>query len=352
MSGAAPAAVVTSGSYAPYRDDWLALHTEPALEPDLPIVDAHHHLWDAPRPKYMYEDMRRDIAASGHNVVATVHVDCRSMYRQDGPAELRSVGEVEFVNGVAAMAASGAYGTTRACAGIVGFGALHLGARARPVLEALVQAGGARFKGVRQISAWDDDPRLAPPNAERPPGLLADRTFREGFALLAPLGLRFDAWLYQTQIPELTDLARAFPETPIVLDHAGTPVGIGRYAGRRRELFGPWKNAIVELASCPNVSIKLGGLGMIVGGFGFNERERPPTSVELAEAWKPYVETCIEAFGASRCMFESNFPPDRATCSYGVLWNAFKRMAAGASTEEKAALFAGTAQRFYGLFAR
>jgi len=341
--------VVTSGSYAAYRDDWLALHGEAALEPELPIIDAHHHIWDAPRPRYMFDELHRDLQHSGHSVLGTVYVDCRSMYRSEGPPELRCVGEVEFANGVAAMGASGAYGVSRVCAGIVGFGSLQLGARARPVLEAQMAAGGSRFKGVRHISAWDADPAVAPPHPDRPPGLLADKTFREGFALLSGLGLRFDAFLYQTQIPELTDLARAFPETPIVLDHAGTPLGIGRYAGRREELFGDWSAAIAELASCPNVSIKLGGLGMIVGGFGFNERSRPPTSQELAQAWAPYIHTCIEAFGSQRCMFESNFPPDRASCSYGVIWNAFKRMVAGASPDEKADLFARSADRFYDL---
>jgi predicted TIM-barrel fold metal-dependent hydrolase len=344
-----PTGVVTSGSYAGYRNDWLALHEEEALEPERAIIDAHHHIWDSPRPRYMFDDLLGDVKAARHNVLATVYVDCRSMYRSDGPGELRSVGEVEFANGIAAMGASGAYGTTRFCAGIVGFGSLHLGARARPVLEALMLAGSSRLKGVRQISAWDADPQLASRNPDRPPGLLADRTFREGFALLGPLGLRFDAWLYQTQIPELTDLARAFPDTPIVLDHAGTPIGIGRYAGRRDELFAAWKRAIGDLATCPNVSIKLGGLGMIVGGFGLDERDRPPTSLELVEAWKPYIETCIETFGSRRCMFESNFPPDRATCSYGVIWNAFKRMVAGASDEEKTDLFARSADRFYDL---
>ena len=341
--------MATSGSYAAYRNDWLALHHEEALDPERPIIDAHHHIWDSPRPRYMLEDMLGDLNAARHNVVATVYVDCRSMYRADGPSELRCVGEVEFANGVAAMGASGAYGKTRVCAGIVGFGALHLGVRAQPVLEALVLAGGSRLKGVRHISAWDADPALGLPNPDRPPGLLADKAFREGFALLRPLGLRFDAFLYQTQISELTDLARAFPDTPIVLDHAGTPLGIGRYAGRREELFVDWKTAIADLSSCPNVAIKLGGLGMVVGGFGFNTRHRPPTSLELSEAWKPYIETCIEAFGSRRCMFESNFPPDRATCSYGVIWNAFKRMVAGGSEDEKADLFARTADRFYDL---
>ena len=341
--------VVTSGSYAAYRDDWLNLHQEPAIEPELPIIDAHHHIWEAPRPRYMFEELHRDLSESGHRVAATVFVDCRSMYRKDGPAQMQCVGEVEFANGVAAMGASGVYGDTRICAGIVGFGSLHLGSRARPVLEALMQAGGSRLKGVRHISAWDVDPQLAPPHPDRPPRLLSQPAFREGFALLSELGLRFDAFLYQTQIHELTDLARTFPDTPIVLDHAGTPLGIASYSGRRSELFIAWHQAIKDLAACPNVSMKLGGLGMIVGGFGFHERDHPPTSQELAQAWEPYIHACIEAFGTQRCMFESNFPPDRATCSYGVIWNAFKRMTFGASAEEKSDLFARSAERFYGL---
>lgn len=340
---------VTSGSYARYRNDWLALHDEEVLDPDLPIVDAHHHVWDAPRPRYMFEELQADVAGTGHHIIATVYVDCRSMYRADGPLEFRSVGEVEFANGVAAMGASGVYGKTRLCAGIVGFGALHRGASCEPLLQALMRAGGERFKGVRHISAWDPDPVVAPPNPDRPPGLLSDPRFREGFARLAPLGLRFDAFLYQTQIGELTDLARAFPETPIVLDHAGTPLGIGAYAGRRQELYAQWRRDMLALARCPNVCVKLGGLGMIVGGFGFNERPRPPSSEELAHAWRPYIEPLIEAFGSHRCMFESNFPPDKASCSYKIIWNTFKRLAAGAGAQEKSDLFAGTASRFYDL---
>jgi predicted TIM-barrel fold metal-dependent hydrolase len=341
--------VVTSGSYAGYRNDWLAMHQEEALDPGQLIIDAHHHIWDSPRPRYMFDDMLGDLQAVRHKVVATVYVDCRSMYRCDGPIEMRSLGEVEFANGVAAMAASGVYGDVRVCAGIVGFGALHLGGRAQQVLEALQRAGGPRFKGVRQVSAWDADPDVSIPNPDRPPRLLYDKTFRAGFALLRPLGLSYDAYLYQTQISELTDLARAFPDTPIVLDHVGTPLGIGRYAGRREELFVDWKRAIIELSKCSNVHIKLGGLGMIVGGFGFNMLDRPPTSSQLAQAWMPYIETCIEAFGSGRCMFESNFPPDRASCSYGVIWNAFKRIVSAASSDEKADLFARTANRFYDL---
>ncbi len=346
--GGAVPSVPISGSYADYRADWLAMHVEEVIDPARPIVDAHHHVWDLPRPKFMFEELHGDVS-TGHNILSTVYVDCRSMYRSDGPVEMRSLGEVEFANGVAAQSASGLYGPARLCAGIVGNGALNLGARARPVLEALLRAGGDRFKGVRQVSAWDADPAVSKPIPGRPPGLLLDKTFREGFACLAPLGLSFDAFLFQPQIPELTDLARAFPETAIVLDHVGTPLGVGTYAGRKAELFSAWKTSMAELATCPNVWVKLGGLGMIVAGFDFHTRSRPPASVELAEAWRPYIETAIELFGPSRCMFESNFPPDKGTCSYVVLWNAFKRIVANASEDAKTDLFCRSASRFYRL---
>ena len=271
------------------------------------------------------------------------------MYRADAPPEMRSVGETEFVNGIAAMSASGIYGPTRACAGIVGFADLSLGERVRDIFEAHLAAGGNRFRGIRHIVAWDaseDIPRSYP---NPPEGLLRDAVFRRGFAQLAPLGLTFDAWLYHPQLPELLDLARAFPGTTIVLDHAGGPLGIGPYRQRHAEVFDRWKRAITDLAHCPNTVVKLGGLGMRTGMFDFHARATPPSSVALAAAWRPYVETCIEAFGPARCMFESNYPVDGVTCSYAVLWNAFKRLASGASAAEKVALFEDTARRVYRL---
>ena len=259
------------------------------------------------------------------------------------------VGEVEFVNGVAAMSASGAYGPTRACDGIVGTADLRAGTEVKAVLEAEIRAGGGRFRGIRQVSAWDADANIMRPMPSRPQGLLSEKTFREGFACLAPLNLSFDAFLLHPQLPELIDLARAFPETRIVLDHVGGPIGIGSYSSRRDEVFRDWQTSIRKLAKCDNVSVKLGGLGMRLAGFDFHARERPPSSEALAEAWQPYIETCIEAFGPRRSMFESNFPPDKGTCSYAVLWNAFKRLTAKYSDAEKAAMFAGTAAAFYRL---
>jgi L-fuconolactonase len=339
---------------------------EPILDPDLPIIDPHHHLWYVPeavraamdpqanpffhvrraKPRYLLEELLADLG-SGHRVVATVFVECHSMHRASGPQAMRPVGEVEFVNGIAAASASGAYGPVRACAGIVGHADLRLGEAVEAVLAAEIQAGGGRFRGVRQASQSDPDAALAPVSS--PPGLLMDPAFRAGFSRLAPLGLSFDAFLYEPQLPELVDLARAFPETPIVLNHTGTPLGIGRYAGTQRERFGAWADNIRALAALPNVVAKLGGLGMPVCGFESFRADPQATSEALAREWGPYFETCIEAFGAERCMFESNFPTESGTCSYPVLWNTFKRVAQGASADEKRALFFGVAERVYRL---
>jgi predicted TIM-barrel fold metal-dependent hydrolase len=337
-----------SGLFADPREDWLALHSEEVLDAALPIVDPHHHLWDRGDQRYLIEEMAADIA-SGHNVVATVYVDCRSMYRSCGPEAFRPVGEVEFANGVAAMSASGAYGKALICAGIVSHVNLLLGDGARAVLEAEIAAGNGRFRGIRHSSAWDADLSVAGMYATRPKGLLLDSAFRKGFACLAPLDLSFDAWLFHPQLDEFTDLACAFPDTRIILDHCGGPVGIGSYAGRREEIFAAWKASIRQAAKCPNVQVKLGGLAMRLLGFDFHERPRPPSSEEAASAWRPYIETCIDAFGPERCMFESNFPPDKGQCSYQVIFNAFKRIAAQYSEAEKTALFSGTAARVYRL---
>jgi predicted TIM-barrel fold metal-dependent hydrolase len=337
-----------SGLYADPREDWLAQYTEEVIDPQRPIVDPHHHLWDRGGQRYLIEEIAADIA-SGHNIIATVYVEARSMYRAGGPEALRPVGEVEFANGAAAMSASGGYGPAAICTGIVGHVNLLLGEAARPVLEAEIAAGNGRFRGIRHSSAWDADPNVAHMYATRPKGLLLDATFRKGFACLAPLGLSFDAWLFHPQIGELTDLARAFPDTKIVLDHCGGPIGLGRYANRREEIFPVWKGSILEIAKCPNVVVKLGGLAMRLLGYDFHERPMPPSSEEAAAAWRPYIETCIEAFGPERSMFESNFPPDKGQCSYQVIFNAFKRLAAQYSEPEKTALFSKTAAGFYRL---
>jgi len=326
---------------------WQAATPEEVIEPARRIVDPHHHMWLRPPEAYQLPELMAELN-SGHDVRATVFVQNNAMYRAAGPVPMQPVGETEYVNGVAAMSASGLFGSQRLCAGIVGFADLRLGAEIRAVLEAHRATAGTRFKGIRQQAQWDPElgamARVPPPK-----GLLADSSFREGFAQLAPLGLRFDAWIYFHQLDELRDLARAFPETPIILNHIGAPLGIGPYTARRSEVFDTWSTSMRSLATCSNVVVKLGGFGMPSYGFGFDLRETPASSAELAEAWRPYIELCIEAFGLMRCMFESNFPVDKASCSYRTLWNAFKRIAAGASEDEKAALFERTARRVYDL---
>ena len=334
--------------HLPVREDWLARVRERILDPSLPIVDAHHHLWDRPGSRYLLEELLRD-TGSGHNVRATVYVQARSMYRAEGPEELRSLGETEFANSVAAQSASGLYGPTRACAGIIGMVDLMLGDGVAPILERHVRAGGDRFRGVRNQTAWHASPEINSNPVPPRPGLLSEPGFRRGAARLAEYGLSLDVWAYHTQLGEVLDLARALPSLTLVLDHCGGPLGAGPYRARRAEVFAEWSGGMRLLAGCPNVVVKLGGLGMAVNGFDFEIGNLPPSSAQLVAAWHPYLETCVEAFGTARCMFESNFPVDKGSYGYAVLWNAFKRFAAAASAEEKAALFSGTAISTYRL---
>ncbi|MGO9450121.1 MAG: amidohydrolase family protein [Candidatus Binataceae bacterium] len=330
------------------RETWLAQVSEDALEPSLPIIDPHHHLWDWSTSRYLLDELLAD-TGSGHRVIATVFVECASMYRADGPDTLKPVGETEFVNGIAAQSASGRYGATRAAAGIVSFADLTLGAAVEPVLQAHIAAAPSRFRGIRHAAAYDKSSEIRKSHTSPPPDLYQSKQFREGFAKLGAMGLSFDAWNYHHQIPALTDLARAFPYITIVLDHFGGPLGIGPYEGKRAEIFRQWKDDIADLARCPNVVAKLGGINMTVNGFGWHKRPKPPTSDELVSATLDYYLHAIDRFGPDRCMFESNFPVDKASCSYSVLWNAFKKIAAGFTAEEKAALFHRTAAKVYRL---
>ena len=329
------------------KADWLAQVTEPAIDAERPICDPHHHLWDHPSDRYLLDELLAD-TGSGHNVVATVFVECMSMYRADGPTAFAPVGETEFVNGVAAMSASGGYGDLRACAGIVSFADLTL-ADAGDVLDAHIAAAPGRFRGIRHAAGWDASADVRNSHTHPPQDLYDAADFRRGFAELAARGLSFDAWLYHPQIAQLTRLAHAFPDTPIVFDHFGGPLGIGPYAGQQDAIFEQWQRDVDELAKCRNVVAKLGGLVMPINGFGFHHRSQPATSDEIVDATGRYHRHAIETFGADRCMFESNFPVDKASCSYGVLWNAFKKIAASYSAAEQDALFHDTAVRVYRL---
>jgi predicted TIM-barrel fold metal-dependent hydrolase len=340
---------------------------EAILEPDLPIIDPHHHLWDLrqmvplfPKPHHHFIAALADNAhytfdqlhahlATGHNIVATVFMECGAFYNGAYGEALKPVGEVEFVNGVAAQSASGLYGPSRYCAAIVGHADLTRGSAAGAVLDALAAAAPGRFKGIRHHGAWDADPEVLGPPFHNPPGLYRDAAFREGFAELGKRGLSFDAWVLEPQLPDVIDLARAFPDQPICLDHCGTPLGVASYKGRLPERFDIWRANIRELAACENVVVKLGGLAMAFSALPEDGPAAGHGSDHLAALWRPYVETCIEAFGPGRAMFESNYPVDYWGADYAVMWNAFKRLTAAASADEKAALYAGTAARFYGI---
>ncbi|MGO9453317.1 MAG: amidohydrolase family protein [Candidatus Binataceae bacterium] len=324
--------------------DWLDQYREEIIEPELPIVDTHHHLWSRAGSIYLFPELLADIS-TGHNIRATIFEECGSMYRADGPEELRSLGETEFVTGVAATSASGGFGPARACAAIVGNVNLMLGSRAEPILQAHLAASGGRFRAIRFSTAWDADERVH--KVVPRPGILAETQFRDGFQCLSRLGLTFDSWVYHPQLGEVAALAADFPQTPIVLNHFGVPILGGPNAGRAAEVFAEWRNGMTDLATHENVHVKLGALPVKRSEKSRGTSPSPLTSEEIAAAWRPFFEVCVEHFGVRRCMFESNFPVQKRWCSYAVLWNACKRLASGASADEKSALFSGTATRAY-----
>src|SRR5918912_149865 len=336
----------------PFGDnDWLALTPEPTLEPELPICDPHHHFWDLrmeriPYQRYLLHELLADIQ-SGHNVRSTLFIEARAMYREGGPEELRPVGELEFVQGLAAASASGLYGPSRAAAAIVGHANLNLGERVASVLNALQAASPNRFRGIRHSVTWDPHPEVENTAAHKMPGQLASDQFRAGARELARRGLSFEAWLYFPQLPELADFAKAVPDLTIILNHVGGLIRVGPYANRDDEVLATWRRGIVAVAACPNVNIKLGGMGMPRTGFDWHARSTPIGSEELAEAMAPWLTYCIEQFGPDRYLFESNLPVDKVSFSYHVMYNAFKRLSAGHSPGERAAMFHDTAVRVY-----
>lgn len=342
-STAQPASV-----HHPVREAWLRQHREEALLPDLPIVDAHHHLWDRTQDRYLVDEFSKDLA-TGHRVAASVYVQCRSMLRARGPEAMRPVGEVEFASGAAAMFDSGGYGDSRGCAAIIGGADLTLGSKLGSVLEAMLMASGGRLRGVRNPLAWHPSAQVRSGPILPPRDLMASPAFRSGCKVLADFGLTLDVWVYHTQLDELFDLASSLPELTVVIDHFGGPLGVGPYAGQRARVFKQWAQGMARLAKLANTRVKLGGAGLRVFGLDFASREIPPSSEELARALRPYLDTCVEQFGVDRCMFESNFPVDKGMYAYVTVWNAFKRLALGASRGEQAALFHGTAASTYRL---
>ena len=332
-------------------NDWLALTQETTLEPELPICDPHHHFWDLrparlPYQRYLLHELLADIN-SGHNVRSTVFIETRAMYRTQGPEEMRPVGEVEFVQGLAAASASGIYGSSRAAAAIVGHANLNLGEGVAPVLEALQAASLNRFRGIRHTVTWDSHPEVENTAAHNAEGQLASSGFRTGAQVLARMGLSLEAWLYFPQLAELADFAGAVPDLTIILNHVGGLLRVGPYANRDDEVLATWRRGIDAVAGCPNINVKLGGIGQPRTGFDWHARTQPIGSEELAESMAPLMNHCIQKFGPNRCMFESNFPPDKVGYSYNVLFNAFKRLSGGYSPAERAEMFRDTAARVY-----
>ena len=330
----------------PGSQEWLDQVTEPIIDADRRIIDPHHHLWHRPEfGSYLLENLWAD-TDSGHNIEKTVFVECSASYRADGPEHLKPVGETEFVAQIAAESANGTPTQARIAA-IVARADLRLGEQLNEVLDAHEVAGEGLFRGIRHAGARDPNREVLMGREFAPEGLYADPDFQSGVAALGARGLSYDTWHYHHQNPSLAPLARACPDTTIILDHFGTPLGVGPYADRRAEIFAAWKDDIAAIAESPNVVAKLGGMAMHINGFGWHTRERPASSDEFVEAQRPYYEHAIACFGPERCMFESNFPVDRMSLSYAVLWNALKKIAADYSEAEQDAMFYGTAARVY-----
>jgi predicted TIM-barrel fold metal-dependent hydrolase len=332
-------------------NDWHALTVEPVLEPELPICDPHHHFWDfrlprIPYQRYLLDELSADVHG-GHHVRSTVFIECRSMYRPDGPEELRPVGEVEFVQGLATASASGLYGPARAAAAIIGHANLNLGDAVAPVLEALHAASPNRFRGIRHSVTWDPHPEIENTAAHKMPGQLGQEKFRAGARVLARMGFTLEGWVYHPQLEELAAFAKAVPELTIILNHVGGLLRVGPYAGRDEQVMAQWRKGIAAVAACPNVVVKLGGIGMARNGFDWHTREKPIGSEELAASMAPILNYCIDQFTPNRCLFESNFPVDKISFSYNIMYNAFKRFSKGFSKTERAAMFQDNATRIY-----
>lgn len=332
-------------------DAWLAkaIPEEPICA-DLPVIDSHMHMWHhASGYRYFVEEHAQDIAASGRNVEATVYIECGSMYRADGPPELRSVGETEFAAGMAAIAASGKYTETRIAAGIVANADLALGAKVGPIIDAHADAANGRLRGIRQKAKWDADPVVSSGIVADRPGVLVEPAFLQGLREVAARGLLYEASVFHPQIPDVTAMARAVPEASIVLIHCGSPLGYGGYRTHEREVHAAWLAAMRDLATCPNVTVKLGGILMSLGNFSFRDADRPPSSSELLELWRPYLEPCLELFGADRCMAATNFPVEKAGVSYGAIWNMYMHLTSGCADGERLSVCSTTAKRVYRL---
>lgn len=319
---------------------------ETILDPEMPIVDAHVHLVHRPDLNYMLDDLIADLSA-GHRIAATVYIENGSMYRTTGPELLRSLGEIEYANGLGAMGASGVFGPTRFCAAIVGYAPVDKGDSVAELLDRALAVAPDRLRAVRQMAFFHPSEIFQSLPLGFPEGILSSASFLEGYRHVGSRGLSYEACVFHNQLGEVRDLADAFPETQLVVGHMGMAFGLGLDRNQRHEVFLDWRKSMQQIAERPNTLCKIGGLGLLFWGFGFEGHAGSVSSGQLAEVWQPYVEAVIEAFGPERCMMESNFPEDGPSCGYVPSWNALKLCTRGYSAEERAAMFHNNAARFY-----
>ena len=334
------------------NEEWLLTNKEEAIEPNLPICDPHHHLWDFNKTyieeKYLLPDILKD-TNSGHNIVSTVFIECGAMYNPEHSIEEQVINETEFVNGIAAMSNSGLYGKTKIAEGIVGSAPLLLGDKVANILDKHISVAPKRFKGIRSQAAMHPDGTIPSTRARPIEGVYINDIFHQGFSHLEARNLSFEAWCYHPQLPQLIKLANKFPNTSIILNHFGGPLGIGSFVNKEEETYSFWEKQITELSKCENVTAKLGGIAMEINGFNWHKNKIAPSGQDLINRTKRYYEKTIEVFGVDRCMFESNFPVDKISCSYVNLWNSFKLLTKDYSTNERAKLFHDNANRIYKL---
>ena len=336
--------------HLPVRQEWLNQLIEDPILPNIPIIDPHHHLWDVGFGRYYIEELLEDINSSGHNILSTVYIMSSSntkIYSKDGLEEFKPLTEIEFATSEGKRADLIPNNKVKVNASIVGSVDLTYGNKLKPVLEKAVNISEGRLKGIRMLLASHTDPRISSGAVKSDLGLMLHPNFIDGAKCIQDANLSLDFWIYHTQLNEMEKIARALPDLTIILNHIGGPIHLGEYEGKQAATHREWRSAMMRLSRIPNINVKLGGLGMAVNGAKFHNSKFPPNSVQLSDVWKPWIYETIDMFGFDRCMFESNFPVDKGSCSYGTLWNAFKILAKDMSDDEINKLFSKNAAKIY-----
>ena len=336
--------------HLPVRQEWLNQLIEDPILPNIPIIDPHHHLWDVGFGRYYIEELLEDINSSGHNILSTVYIMSSSntkIYSKDGLEEFKPLTEIEFATSEGKRADLIPNNKVKVNASIVGSVDLTYGNKLQPVLEKAVNISEGRLKGIRMLLASHTDPRISSGAVKSDLGLMLHPNFIDGAKCIQDANLSLDFWIYHTQLNEMEKIARALPDLTIILNHIGGPIHLGEYEGKQAATHREWRSAMMRLSRIPNINVKLGGLGMAVNGAKFHNSKFPPNSVQLSDVWKPWIYETIDMFGFDRCMFESNFPVDKGSCSYGALWNAFKILAKDMSDDEINKLFSKNAAKIY-----